>query len=100
MEDVNEVYAGDIFSLFGVDCASGDSFVTDPKLQLTMVSFLENKYFRIWVQFCNRPVKLSKTIEIDKSNLNLILNQLFSLNNCLIILVEDFYITYTIKTKL
>ncbi|KAG8325968.1 hypothetical protein J6590_054181 [Homalodisca vitripennis] len=36
MEDVSEVYAGDIFALFGVDCASGDSFVTDPKLQLTM----------------------------------------------------------------
>lgn len=47
MEDVNEVYAGDIFSLFGVDCASGDSFVTDPKLQLTMVCFLENKYLQI-----------------------------------------------------
>ncbi|XP_054282460.1 elongation factor G, mitochondrial [Macrosteles quadrilineatus] len=38
MEDVNEVYAGDIFAVFGVDCASGDSFVTDPKLQLTMES--------------------------------------------------------------
>lgn len=37
MEDVNEVYAGDIFALFGVDCASGDSFVTDQKLKLTMV---------------------------------------------------------------
>uniref|UniRef100_A0A1B6G3A0 Elongation factor G, mitochondrial n=1 Tax=Cuerna arida TaxID=1464854 RepID=A0A1B6G3A0_9HEMI len=38
MEDVSEVYAGDIFALFGVDCASGDSFVTDPKLRLTMES--------------------------------------------------------------
>ncbi|KAL1123911.1 hypothetical protein AAG570_001681, partial [Ranatra chinensis] len=38
MEDVDEVLAGDIFALFGVDCASGDTFVTDPKLQLTMES--------------------------------------------------------------
>lgn len=38
MEDVNEVYSGDIFALFGVDCASGDTFVTDPKLKLSMES--------------------------------------------------------------
>uniref|UniRef100_U5EXB5 Elongation factor G, mitochondrial n=1 Tax=Corethrella appendiculata TaxID=1370023 RepID=U5EXB5_9DIPT len=38
MEDVNEVFAGDIFALFGVDCASGDTFVTNPKLQLSMES--------------------------------------------------------------
>lgn len=38
MEDVNEVYSGDIFALFGVDCASGDTFVTDPKLNLAMES--------------------------------------------------------------
>jgi elongation factor G len=38
MEDVNEIYAGDIFSLFGVDCASGDTFVTDTSLNLSMES--------------------------------------------------------------
>ena len=26
MEDVNEVGSGDIFALFGVDCASGETF--------------------------------------------------------------------------
>nr|XP_014095370.2 elongation factor G, mitochondrial [Bactrocera oleae] len=38
MEDVNEVYAGDIFALFGVDCASGDTFITDPKGKISMES--------------------------------------------------------------
>ncbi|XP_034840168.1 elongation factor G, mitochondrial [Maniola hyperantus] len=38
MEEVNEVLAGDIFALFGVDCASGDTFVNDVKLHLSMES--------------------------------------------------------------
>ncbi|XP_012535312.1 elongation factor G, mitochondrial [Monomorium pharaonis] len=38
MEDVTEVYAGDIFALFGVDCASGDTFVNESKLDLAMES--------------------------------------------------------------
>ncbi|XP_013134001.1 PREDICTED: elongation factor G, mitochondrial [Papilio polytes] len=38
MEEVNEVLAGDIFALFGVDCASGDTFVNDGKLNLSLES--------------------------------------------------------------
>ena len=38
MEDVNKVYSGDICAVFGVDCASGDSFVSDKDLKLAMES--------------------------------------------------------------
>ncbi|XP_071838838.1 elongation factor G, mitochondrial-like [Apostichopus japonicus] len=38
MEDVNEVSAGDICAFFGIDCASGDTFVSQPKLRLSMES--------------------------------------------------------------
>lgn len=36
-QDVQEVFAGDICALFGVDCASGDTFVTRGNLHLSMV---------------------------------------------------------------
>ncbi|XP_034024217.1 elongation factor G, mitochondrial [Thalassophryne amazonica] len=38
IEDVNEVYAGDICALFGVDCASGDTFTCRTKANLSMES--------------------------------------------------------------
>lgn len=37
MEDLNEVQAGDIAAIFGVDCNSGDTF-TDGKVERTMMS--------------------------------------------------------------
>lgn len=38
MEDVEEVRAGDIFAVLKVDCASGDTFVDDQKLDLSCES--------------------------------------------------------------
>ncbi|RVE64914.1 hypothetical protein OJAV_G00130400 [Oryzias javanicus] len=38
MEDVEEVYAGDICALFGIDCASGDTFTSKTGTNLSMES--------------------------------------------------------------
>merc|ERR1719191_2356748 len=38
MEDVSRVFSGDICAVFGVDCASGDTFVFDKESKLSMES--------------------------------------------------------------
>ncbi|MED6284114.1 elongation factor EF-G [Characodon lateralis] len=38
MEDVDEVYTGDICALFGIDCASGDTFTSKTSVNLSMES--------------------------------------------------------------
>ena len=38
LQDINECFAGDICAFFGIDCATGDSFVTDKDQHLSMES--------------------------------------------------------------
>ncbi|KAK7083925.1 elongation factor EF-G [Halocaridina rubra] len=66
MEDVNEAYAGDICALFGVDCASGDSFTTDAKSTISM----ESMYIPDPVISMSIKPKSSKDIEIFSKGIN------------------------------
>lgn len=44
-QDVEEVYAGDICALFGIDCASGDTFTSKTSANLSMVTKLIFPFF-------------------------------------------------------
>lgn len=41
-KDVEEVYAGDICALFGIDCASGDTFTARTSANLSLVHYILN----------------------------------------------------------
>lgn len=38
VQDITEVFAGDICALFGIECASGDTFVSEGAPKFTMES--------------------------------------------------------------
>lgn len=58
LEDVTESYAGDICAFFGIECATGDSFVADRDLKLSMESI-----------FVPDPV-ISMSIKVKDKNSN------------------------------
>lgn len=54
-QDVDEVYAGDICALFGIDCASGDTFTSKTSANLSMVTKLKSGFVFV---FFNHPFRL------------------------------------------
>ncbi len=63
MEDITEAPAGDIVALFGVDCASGDTFC-DPSLNLSMTSmFVPNAVISLSI----KPVDKSASDKMAKA---------------------------------
>lgn len=63
MEEIEEARSGDIVALFGVDCASGDTF-TDGKANITMTSmFIPNAVISLSV----RPKEKSNAVNFTKA---------------------------------
>lgn len=66
MEEIDIAYAGDIVALFGVDCASGDTF-TDGKVNITMTSmFVPNAVISLSVKPKDKATASNFTKALNK----------------------------------